>query len=247
MIVVATDSVAGLVWWAYPNPRLDGLLHLMRPRDRRQEPRAATLQSRFLLGSARKETCSLAFVFLLKKKNAGRGSAAAPQAVRASAFDARCGLAYQTLELSTYFEAKNASVKYAKTSSVISVGNDIAHVCGLANVQAGEMVVFACGLCGMALNLTEDNVGVVIFGKDVDIFEGDAVQRTSAIVDVPIGDKLLGLSWTASASPSTAGPASARVRVRAHTHWPQGRGRAHPHLGPFPSTNNVVGKKGGIY
>jgi hypothetical protein len=142
----------------------------------------------------------LACLHFSAKTNAGRGSAAAPQAVRASAFGARRGLAYQTLELSTYFEAKisaaagaeDASVKHAETGSVISVGDGIAHVYGLANVQAGEMVVFACGLRGMALNLEEDNVGVVIFGNNVDILEGDAVQRTGAIVDVPVGDELLG-------------------------------------------------------
>merc|ERR1712194_203367 len=74
----------------------------------------------------------------------------------------------------------------------ISVGDGIARVYGLSNVQAGEMVVFACGLRGMALNLEEDNVGVVIFGDDRDILEGDTVKRTGAIVDVPVGAELLG-------------------------------------------------------
>lgn len=110
------------------------------------------------------------------------------------------GLASQTLELSTYLEnkisaaagAEDTAVKYAETGAVISVGDGIARVYGLANVQAGEMVVFACGLRGMALNLEEDNVGVVIFGDDRDILEGDTVQRTGAIVDVPVGRELLG-------------------------------------------------------
>jgi len=110
----------------------------------------------------------------------------------------RCGFSSQTLELSSYLEAKISSVggqdtaKYAETGSVISVGDGIARVYGLSNVQAGEMVVFACGLRGMALNLEEDNVGVVIFGDDRDILEGDTVKRTGAIVDVPVGEELLG-------------------------------------------------------
>merc|ERR1719330_293139 len=105
----------------------------------------------------------------------------------------------QTLELSTYLESKIAgagaedtAAQYAETGSVISVGDGIARVFGLSNVQAGEMVVFACGLRGMALNLEEDNVGVVIFGDDRDILEGDTVKRTGAIVDVPVGPELLG-------------------------------------------------------
>merc|ERR1712238_128570 len=82
--------------------------------------------------------------------------------------------------------AEDSSVKFAETGAVISVGDGIARVYGLSNVQAGEMVVFACGLRGVALNLEEDNVGVVIFGDDRDILEGDTVKRTGAIVDVPV-------------------------------------------------------------
>ena len=92
-------------------------------------------------------------------------------------------MASQTLELSTYLEAKisgasseDTAAKYAETGSVISVGDGIARVYGLSNVQAGEMVVFACGLRGMALNLEESNVGVVIFGDDREILEGDQVR-----------------------------------------------------------------------
>ena len=75
---------------------------------------------------------------------------------------------------------------------VLSVGDGIARVYGLDNVQAGEMVEFPGSIMGMALNLESDNVGVVIFGSDRDIKEGDTVKRTNAIVDVPIGDGLLG-------------------------------------------------------
>jgi len=106
----------------------------------------------------------------------------------------------QTLELSNYLEKKisgdagsnEKGIQFTETGKVISVGDGIARVFGLASVQAGEMVVFTCGLRGMALNLEEDNVGVVIFGDDRDIIEGDTVKRTGAIVDVPVGTELLG-------------------------------------------------------
>ncbi|MCI5109615.1 MAG: F0F1 ATP synthase subunit alpha [Marivita sp.] len=75
---------------------------------------------------------------------------------------------------------------------VLSVGDGIARVYGLDNIQAGEMVEFPGGIRGMALNLEADNVGIVIFGSDRDIKEGDTVKRTNAIVDVPVGDELLG-------------------------------------------------------
>ncbi|NNE51231.1 MAG: F0F1 ATP synthase subunit alpha [Sulfitobacter sp.] len=75
---------------------------------------------------------------------------------------------------------------------VLSVGDGIARVYGLDKVQAGEMVEFPGGIQGMALNLESDNVGVVIFGSDRDIKEGDTVKRTNSIVDVPVGNELLG-------------------------------------------------------
>ncbi|MEX0370154.1 MAG: F0F1 ATP synthase subunit alpha [Tateyamaria sp.] len=80
----------------------------------------------------------------------------------------------------------------AEVGRVLSVGDGIARVYGLDNVQAGEMVEFPGGIQGMALNLENDNVGVVIFGSDRDIKEGDTVKRTNSIVDVPAGDELLG-------------------------------------------------------
>jgi F-type H+-transporting ATPase subunit alpha len=85
---------------------------------------------------------------------------------------------------------KDAAV--AEVGRVLSVGDGIARVHGLDNVQAGEMVEFPGGIRGMALNLEVDNVGVVIFGSDQDIKEGDTVKRTKSIVDVPAGDALLG-------------------------------------------------------
>jgi len=80
----------------------------------------------------------------------------------------------------------------SEVGQVLSVGDGIARVYGLDNVQAGEMVEFSTGLKGMALNLESDNVGVVIFGDDSSIKEGDIVKRTGAIVDAPVGKKLLG-------------------------------------------------------
>ena len=80
----------------------------------------------------------------------------------------------------------------AEVGRVLSVGDGIARVYGLDNVQAGEMVEFPGGIMGMALNLESDNVGVVIFGSDRDIKEGDTVKRTNSIVDVPVGPELLG-------------------------------------------------------
>jgi len=80
----------------------------------------------------------------------------------------------------------------SETGQVLSVGDGIARIYGLDNVQAGEMVEFANGVQGMALNLEADNVGVVIFGSDAEIREGDTVKRTGTIVDVPVGKGLLG-------------------------------------------------------
>ena len=79
-----------------------------------------------------------------------------------------------------------------EVGQVLSVGDGIARVYGLDNVQAGEMVEFADGSKGMALNLESENVGVVIFGDDKAIKEGDTVKRTGEIVDTPVGKELLG-------------------------------------------------------
>ena len=80
----------------------------------------------------------------------------------------------------------------AEVGQVLSVGDGIARVYGLDKVQAGEMVEFPGGVSGMALNLEADNVGVVIFGDDRGINEGDSVKRTGRIVDAPVGKALLG-------------------------------------------------------
>ena len=80
----------------------------------------------------------------------------------------------------------------SEIGQVLSVGDGIARVYGLDNVQAGELVEFPNGISGMALNLESDNVGIVIFGNDREIKEGDTVKRTGAIVEVPVGRELLG-------------------------------------------------------
>jgi len=103
----------------------------------------------------------------------------------------------------------------SEVGQVLSVGDGIARVYGLDNVQAGEMVEFPGGIRGMALNLESDNVGVVIFGSDRDIKEGDTVKRTGAIVDVPVGRGLLGRVVDALGNPIDGkGPIEGdRVRV----------------------------------
>ena len=83
---------------------------------------------------------------------------------------------------------KDAEV--SEVGQVLSVGDGIARIYGLDNVEAGEMVEFSEGTKGMALNLETDNVGVVIFGDDSHIKEGDIVKRTGEIVDVPVGKEL---------------------------------------------------------
>jgi len=103
----------------------------------------------------------------------------------------------------------------SEVGSVLSVGDGIARVYGLDNVQAGEMVEFPGGIRGMALNLETDNVGVVIFGSDRDIKEGDTVKRTGAIVDVPVGKELLGRVVDALGNPIDGkGPIKSKERKR---------------------------------
>ena len=91
-------------------------------------------------------------------------------------------------------EIKNfgSESEITEVGQVLSIGDGIARVHGLDNVQAGEMVSFADGTKGMALNLEDDNVGIVLFGSDAQIKEGDTVKRTNTIVDVPVGKELLG-------------------------------------------------------
>ena len=91
-------------------------------------------------------------------------------------------------------EIKNfgSDSEITEVGQVLSIGDGIARIYGLDNVQAGEMVMFDDGTRGMALNLEDDTVGVVLFGSDANIKEGDTVKRTNSIVDVPVGKELLG-------------------------------------------------------
>ena len=99
--------------------------------------------------------------------------------------------------------------------TVISIGDGIARVFGLMKVQAGEMVEFSSGVKGMALNLETDNVGIVVLGNDREIQEGDIVKRTGSIVDVPIGEGLLGRVVDALGNPIDGkGPVKSDTRMR---------------------------------
>ena len=103
----------------------------------------------------------------------------------------------------------------SEVGQVLSVGDGIARAYGLDNVQAGEMVEFENGVRGMALNLETDNVGIVIFGNDREIKEGQTVKRTGAIVDVPVGKALLGRVVDALGNPIDGkGPIKAEKRAR---------------------------------
>ena len=103
----------------------------------------------------------------------------------------------------------------SEVGQVLSVGDGIARVYGLDNVQAGEMVEFENGVRGMALNLETDNVGIVIFGADKEIMEGQTVKRTGAIVDTPVGKGLLGRVVDALGNPIDGkGPIKADKRMR---------------------------------
>jgi F-type H+/Na+-transporting ATPase subunit alpha len=109
----------------------------------------------------------------------------------------------------------------SEVGSVLSVGDGIARIHGLDKVQAGEMVEFANGVKGMALNLEADNVGVVIFGSDSEIREGDQVKRTGTIVDVPVGKGLLGRVVDALGNPIDGkGPIEAASRQRVEVKAP---------------------------
>jgi F-type H+/Na+-transporting ATPase subunit alpha len=108
-----------------------------------------------------------------------------------------------------------AQASVTEVGQVLSVGDGIARVYGLDQVQAGEMVEFENGVRGMALNLESDNVGVVIFGSDREIKEGQTVKRTGAIVDVPVGKELLGRVVDGLGNPIDGkGPIKSALRSR---------------------------------
>ena len=89
-------------------------------------------------------------------------------------------------------EDYDKQVEVSETGTVLSAGDGIARIYGLEEVMAGELVEFACGVQGMILNLEEDNVGAALLGEAHLIKEGDEVRRTGRIVDVPVGEALLG-------------------------------------------------------
>jgi F-type H+-transporting ATPase subunit alpha len=115
----------------------------------------------------------------------------------------------------------DAEAEVSEVGTVLSVGDGIARIYGLDNVQAGEMVEFDNGTKGMALNLEADNVGVVIFGSDAEIREGSTVKRTGTIVDVPIGKGLLGRVVDALGNPIDGkGPIKGAERRRVEVKAP---------------------------
>lgn len=124
----------------------------------------------------------------------------------------------------------SALVETAETGRVLSIGDGIARVYGLDNVEAGELVEFTGGVLGMALNLEVDNVGVVLFGSDQEIREGDEVRRTKRIVDVPIGKGLLGRVVDALGNPLDGkGPIEGSERRRVDLKAPGIIGRKSVH------------------
>jgi F-type H+/Na+-transporting ATPase subunit alpha len=116
----------------------------------------------------------------------------------------------------------DSEANVSEVGTVLTVGDGIARVYGLQNVMAGELVEFpGAGLKGMALNLETDNVGIVIFGDDKNIREGDTVQRTGAIVDVPVGKGLLGRVVDGLGNPIDGkGPLQAEKRMRVEVKAP---------------------------
>ncbi|GAA5983013.1 hypothetical protein JCM11641_004687 [Rhodosporidiobolus odoratus] len=128
-------------------------------------------------------------------------------------------------EVSSILESRisgaNAGADVQETGRVLTIGDGIARVYGLRNVQAEEMVEFASGVRGMCLNLEADNVGVTIFGNDREIREGDTVKRTGNIVDIPVGPAMLGRVVDALGNPIDGkGPIEAAERRRAQVKAP---------------------------
>src|SRR3954465_6229381 len=114
-----------------------------------------------------------------------------------------------------------AEADVAEVGQVLSIGDGIARIYGLDKIQAGEMVEFANGMKGMALNLETDNVGAVVFGDDSGIREGDTVKRTGAIVEVPVGRGLLGRVVDALGNPIDGkGPLADVKRTRVEVKAP---------------------------
>merc|ERR1739847_195129 len=179
---------------------------------------------------------SLAFIRDMAQVSARMAAALARQAPKAAQVSKQVPtLSVAARQLSTSSNLKAAKLKADEVSSileerilesspqsnleetgrVLSIGDGIARVYGLKNIQAEEMVEFSSGLKGMALNLEPDNVGVVVFGNDKLIKEGDIVKRTGAIVDVPVGNEILGRVVDALGNPIDGkGPIPCKDRYR---------------------------------
>merc|ERR1712179_283434 len=128
----------------------------------------------------------------MAKQGPAMAVAARQFSASASAYKSKAALSEISSILEERILGAAPAVNLEETGRVLSIGDGIARVYGLKNIQAEEMVEFSSGLKGMALNLEPDNVGVVVFGNDKLIKEGDVVKRTGAIVDVPVGNELLG-------------------------------------------------------
>merc|ERR1719282_2317612 len=149
------------------------------------------------------------------QKSLGAGFVAARNISSSSPAFAAAGSAEVSSILEERILGHTSAADLEETGRVLSIGDGIARVYGLKNIQAEEMVEFSSGLKGMALNLEPDNVGVVVFGNDKLIKEGDIVKRTGAIVDVPVGMEILGRVVDALGNPIDGkGPIACKERYR---------------------------------
>lgn len=134
-------------------------------------------------------------------------------------------MAINAAEISSIIKSKisnfSATAEVSEVGSVVKIGDGVANVYGLDNVRAGELVEFSSGMLGMALNLEETSVGIVIFGDDKEVKEGDTVKRTGKIVDVPVGEELLGRVVDALGNPIDGkGPLKTTKRSRVEVKAP---------------------------
>jgi len=155
------------------------------------------------------------------QKSLGAGFVASRNLSTSSPAFAASGSAEVSSILEERILGHTSAADLEETGRVLSIGDGIARVYGLKNIQAEEMVEFSSGLKGMALNLEPDNVGIVVFGNDKLIKEGDVVKRTGAIVDVPVGEEILGRVVDALGNPIDGkGPLGHKTRSRIGTKAP---------------------------
>merc|ERR1711976_341486 len=176
------------------------------------EAKVTMLSGRLSASLARQLTRAASQV---SKKDLGAGFVASKKFSTTNSSLAAGGSAEVSSILEERILGQTTATNLEETGSVLSIGDGIARVYGLKNIQAEEMVEFSSGLKGMALNLEPDNVGIVVFGNDKLIKEGDMVKRTGAIVDVPIGEALLGRIVDALGNPIDGkGPLEGVKRAR---------------------------------